>query len=208
LLQDIGIRTTFGRNPDGAQCVSLADFIGPNEANSAASLQAEQRFLALGGQIPQCTGPTGLPAIASTPTIEAARFWQQMDLPSLTPRIEPGKAIVGLRAYLETGGAPSVTDGGGTPFGPLTITATRSITVDWADGPGSTTGPYLGSGGSHPDGDIAWVYGRSGPRDVAVTQTWTATWSIGGATGTFTGRGTTSTLFGFPVEEVQAVRNR
>ena len=78
----------------------------------------------------------------------------------------------------------------------------------WDDGSGSTTGPHAGNGGPYPDGDIAWVYGRSGPRDVAVTQTWTATWAVGDASGTFTGRGTTATLFGFPVEEVQAVRNR
>lgn len=206
--QDVGLRAQYGRTPEGEQCISLVDFVGPDEANSGLTAQAEQLYLRALATTPPCPGPAGLPVIASTPVIEAARFWQQMDLPTLAPRINPGKAIVGLRAYLETGGAPSVTDGGATPFGPLTIAATRSVTVDWADGPGSTTGPHAGSGGPHPDGDITWVYGRSGPRDVAVTQTWTATWSIGGATGTFTGRGTTSTLFGFPVEEVQAVRNR
>jgi hypothetical protein len=131
-----------------------------------------------------------------------------MDLPELAPRIAPGRALVGLPAFLEAGGAATVTSGGPTPFGPLTITAERVLTVDWADGPGSVTGPHLGSGGPHPDGDITWVYGRSGARDVAVTQTWTARWSIGGAGGTFSGRGTTSTLFGFPVEQIQAVRDR
>ncbi len=131
-----------------------------------------------------------------------------MPLPDLTPKIDPGKALVGWEAFLETGGQPSVTTGGATPFGELTITATRTVTVDWDDGPDSVTGPHEGSGGPHPDGDITWIYGRSGARDIAVTQTWTATWSIGGAGGTFSGRGTTSTLFGFLVEEVQAVRNR
>ena len=206
--EDVGIRAEFGFTPTGDRCIRLVDFVGPNEANSSLTAQAEQLYLRSLANTMACPGPDGLPAIASTPTIEAARFWQQMDLPALVPRIEPGKALVGLRAYLETGGQPSATDGGDTPFGPLTIKATRTVTVDWDDGPGSTTGPHAGSGGPHPDGDITWLYGRSGPRDIAVTQTWTATWSIGGVGDTFSGRGTTSTLFGFPVEEVQAVRDR
>ena len=205
---DIGIRVAFDRSSDGAQCIRLVDFVGPGEATSTRTAQAEQVFLEALATTPQCQGPDAVPALASTPLIEAARFWQRMDLPELAPRIAPGKALVGLPAYLETGGAPTVTAGGPTPFGPLTITATRSVTVDWADGPGSVTGPHTGVGGPHPDGDITWVYGRSGDRDVAVTQTWTATWSIGPAGGTFSGRGTTSTLFGFPVEQVQAVRDR
>lgn len=208
LPEDVGFRAEYGRTPEGGQCIQLVDLVGPNEANSALTAQAESLYLQALATTPPCPDPVGVAAVASTPTIEAARFWQQMDLPTLDPRIAPGKAIVGLPAYLETGGAPSVTDGGDTPFGPLTITASRSITVAWDDGSGSTTGPHAGSGGRHPDGDITWVYGRSGPRNVAVTQTWTATWVVGDASGTFTGRGTTSTLFGFPVEQVQAVRNR
>lgn len=202
------MRTELGRTPEGEQCVRLVDFTGPDEANSAATSQAERRFLELSGTMPQCPGAEGLPAVASSPLVEAARFWQSMPLPDLAPSVQPGTALVGWQTFLESGGRSSVTAAGVTPFGPLTVTAERSITVDWDDGPGSTTGPHSGSGGPHPDGDITWVYGRSGPRDIAVTQTWTATWSIGGAAGTFSGRGTTSTLFGFPVEELQAVRNR
>lgn len=202
LAEDVGFRAEYGRTPEGAQCIRLVDLVGPNEANSSLTAQAESLYLRALATTPPCPAPAGAPAITSTPTIEAARFWQQMDLPTLDPRIAPGKALVGLAAYLETGGAPSVTDGGDTPFGPLTITASRSTTVAWDDGSGSTTGPHAGNGGPYPDGDIAWVYGRSGPRDVAVTQTWTATWAVGDASGTFTGRGTTATLFGFPVEEV------
>jgi hypothetical protein len=204
----VGIRVEYGRTPEGAQCISLVDVVGPNEANSGPTAQAEALYLRAIGTTPPCPAPVGVPVAASSPVVEAARFWQQMDLPALAPSIAPGRALVGLPAYLETGGAPAVTDGGDTPFGPLSITATRSITVDWDDGAGSTTGPHAGSGGPHPDGDITWMYGRSGLRDVAVTQTWTATWAVGAVSGTFTGRGTTSTLFGFPVEEVQAVRNR
>ena len=206
--EDVGYRVRYGRTPEGEQCVELVDLVGPNEANSAATAQAEARYLRALATTPQCRDAPPAAAVATTPAIEAARFWQQMDLPPLAPHIAPGRAIVGLPAFLETGGAPSVTDGGDTPFGPLTITATRSVEVAWDDGPGSTTGPHDGAGGPYPDGDITWVYGRSGPRDVAVTQTWTAAWAIGEATGTFSGRGTTSTLFGFPVDEVQAVRNR
>lgn len=205
---DVGFRVEYGRTPEGGQCIRLVDLVGPGEANSGATAQAEALYLRALGTTPPCPDPVGVPVVASTPAIEAARFWQQMDLPGLGPSIAPGRALVGLPAYLETGGATTVTAGGDTPFGALSITATRSVTVAWDDGPGSTTGPHAGSGGPHPAGDITWVYGRSGPRDVAVTQTWTATWAVGGASGTFTGRGTTSTLFGFPVEEVQAVRNR
>ena len=207
VLGDIGVRVSVGQAPTGEQCAQLTDLVGPGEAGSVASLNAEAQFLDLITFMPQCPG--SLAALtASTPVIEAARFWQSMDLPDLAPRIAPGKALVGLPAFLEAGGEVRVTSGGPTPFGPLTITADRAVTVDWADGPGSLTGPHAGSGGPHPDGDITWTYGRSGLRDVAVTQTWTATWSIGGTAGTFSGRGTTATLFAFPVEQIQAVRDR
>jgi hypothetical protein len=198
-------RLEFSSTPEGAPCVRLVT-VGADEGSGFGSADAEARFLTLVGTMERCPGSAE--AVTTTPLIEATRFWRTMSLPDLEPRIAPGRALVGWPTYLETGGEASVAAGADTPLGPLTITASRRTTVDWDDGPGSVTGPHDGSGGPHPTGDITWVYGRSGPRDIAVTQTWTATWRIGSATGTLGGRGTTATLAAFPVEQVQAVRTR
>ena len=210
--EDVGFRAEFGELQDGSQCIRLVDFVGPGEATSPATRSAEQLFLGSLATMARCTNPDGtpaaLPVLASTPGIEAARFWQTMPLPDPVPRIHPGRALVGWGTYLETGGQEVVEANGSTPFGPLAITATRTVTVDWDDGPGSVTGPHTGVGGPWPDGDITWVYGHSGLRDISVTQTWTADWSIGANTGTFTGRGTTATIDDFPVDQIQAVRTR
>lgn len=217
--EDVGFRTQLGQGAGGGQCVGLANVVGPGEASSLQTSQAEATFLRLIATMPQCTNPDGTAAVAAapgaatviivtTPAIEAARFWQAMPLPDLAPRIGPGTALVGWGTFLETGGEPVASAGGPTPFGPLAITATRTVTVDWDDGAGSVTGPHEGIGGPWPDGDITWAYQVSGPRNITVTQTWTATWSIGAASGTFEGRGTTATIADFPVDQVQAVRTR
>ena len=209
---DVGFRVAYEGLVDGGQCIKLVELIGPREASSRATSQAEAVFLRSLATIPQCTTPDGtpapLPALASTPGIEAVRFWQTMPLPDLAPRNHPGRALVGWGTYLETAGRrwwkptgppPSVPSPSPPPApSPSTGTTARDRSPD----------PTPASAAPWPDGDITWVYGHSGPRNIAVTQTWTADWSIGTNTGTLTGRGTTATITDFPVDQIQAVRTR
>jgi hypothetical protein len=130
-----------------------------------------------------------------------------VQLPQPRPNVDPGYAITGLRAYLETGNDTSHTfptiD---TVLGELSISATSTYTVDWGDG--STTGPHSSAGGKYPDGDISHVYRDVGIVDITVTQHWTASWSLAGQSGTITGLRSSGVIDDFVVREVQATRRR
>ena len=108
------------------------------------------------------------------------RFWQNVPLPEPSPQIQPGRAITGKFAYLETHGAPRPTPStqATTPFGPFHIVATGNYFVDWGDG--TTTGPHAQEGDPWPNGRITHEYLRVGTYDVVVTERWTATWTLRG----------------------------
>lgn len=128
-------------------------------------------------------------------------------LPEPQPNVDPGYAVTGLRAYLETGNStthtfPTIS----TVLGPLSISATSTYTVNWGDG--TTTGPHSTSGGKYPNGTITHVYGNTGVVDITVTQNWTATWSLAGQSGTISGLSSSGTIDDFVVREIQASRRR
>lgn len=91
-----------------------------------------------------------------------------------------------------------------TPLGDIRLDATAVYYVDWGD---AETGPHQGPGGPWPHGNISHVYTERGTYDVSVTEAWTVHWQVGGASGTLEVT-TEGTLPRFPVEQVQAVRNR
>ena len=127
--------------------------------------------------------PATGPGILDTPASFAARFWQNVPLPEPSPQIQPGRAITGKFAYLETRGTTSHTfDLATTPFGPLYIVATGNYFVDWGDG--TTTGPHSQEGDPWPNGRITHEYLRVGTYDVVVSERWTATWNFGAESGT------------------------
>ncbi len=135
------------------------------------------------------------------------RFWQDVPLPKPEPQIQPGRAITGKYAYLETRATTSHTfTQDDTPFGPLEIVATGRYYVDWGDG--TTTGPHPHEGGPWPDGRIKHEYLRVGKYDVVVTERWTATWHFGPESGTLNELRTAGRIDDFPVEQIQAVRYR
>lgn len=161
--------------------------------------QAAAGMISLG--MPYCPG-SAAPTV--TPAMWAVSYLRSIALPAPAPRIEPGRMLVGLEAFLETGA--SLTHGltePATPFGPASFTFTSVVTVDWGDG--TTTGPVASAGGAYPDGDLRHVYSTQGAYDIVVTQDWTATWQVGAESGTVDGLRTTGTLAGFPVEEREAV---
>lgn len=130
-----------------------------------------------------------------------------VQLPQPQPNVDPGYAVTGMRAYLETGNSTTHTfDPISTVLGPLSITASSTYTVDWGDG--TVTGPHSTSGGKYPDGDITHVYKDSAVVTITVTQNWTAQWSLAGQSGTITGLVSSGSLPDFAVREVQAVRKR
>ncbi|MPZ71914.1 MAG: hypothetical protein GEU74_01575 [Nitriliruptorales bacterium] len=142
-----------------------------------------------------------------TPQEIVERTIVNVRLPNPRPNIDPGYAITGMRAYLETGNRSTHRFNPiATVLGPLSITARSTYIVDWGDA--TITGPHATTGGKYPDGTITHVYQDSQLLDVVVTQHWTAHWSLAGHSGTIGGLRSSGALGDFAVREVQAVRTR
>ena len=142
-----------------------------------------------------------------SPTEVVERTIVNVRLPQPQPSIDPGYAVTGMKAYLETGNSTTHTfEPINTVLGPLTITATSTYTVNWGDG--EVTGPYSDSGGAYPNGRITHVYRHARAVDIVVTQNWTAEWSLAGQSGRISGLSSSGSLPDFDVREVQAVRRR
>jgi hypothetical protein len=147
----------------------------------------------------------GVPAPeAVNPAVLAAKFWETIPLPVPKPTVPPGYAITGKPAYLVTNGtvAPPAYQQQ-TVVGALHITAHGSYGVSWGDG--SVTGPYATEGLAYPNGNIAHTYDNVGTDTVRVTETWTATWSLGKAGGTLQALHTQGAINDFPIRQLQAV---
>ena len=152
-------------------------------------------------------GPRAAPLPPPPPGLVAEKTIVNLPLPVPDPEIDPGHAITGLRAYLETGDQRTHTWRSiPTVLGPLRVEATSTYTVRWGDG--TVTGPHGSTGGEYPDGDITHVYQRTGVVDVGVTQRWVARWWLAGETGTVDGLATSGAIENLRVREVQATRDR
>lgn len=195
----------LGADPaTGQQCVDTATRTFPSQAEATNfELAQEQRWRTLLEQYPPCPN-AALPQVS--PATLASVFWGEVLLPHPAPKIEPGWAMTGRLAYLETQAPLTQTFTRDTPLGPLAITATGEFLVDWGDG--TTTGPHKYAGEPWPDGRITHGYTRTGTVNVVVTERWQASWQLAGETGTLTALSTEGRLDGFVVREVQAVRNR
>lgn len=156
--------------------------------------------------LPPCPPSRTRPAPVD-PAALALQFWKTIPLPVPQPSIPPGYAITGKPAYLVTHGQTSpATYVFTTPIGLLKITAHGRYSVDWGDGSSPTwTGPYSTEGQPWPQGDITHTYEFVGSYNVLVTEGWSATWALAGASGTLGGLRTTAEVAGFPVQQVQAV---
>lgn len=134
----------------------------------------------------------------------AASFWFEVALPHPVPRIAPGWAITGKRAFLEVGMPLETKFEQATPLGPLLIDASASISVDWGDG--TRTRAARTAGGPWPDGDLTHTWTSSGTVDVVVRAHWTARWTLGPYRGSLDRISTAATLERFVVREVQGLR--
>ena len=156
--------------------------------------------------LPPCPRTHSQPAPVD-PAALALQFWKTIPLPVPQPSIPPGYAITGKPAYLVTHGqtapAPYVFT---TPIGLLRITAHGRYSVDWGDGSTPAwTGPYSSEGQPWPQGDITHTFEFVGSYNVLISEAWSATWTLAGASGTLGGLRTTATIAAFPVQQVQAV---
>ena len=133
----------------------------------------------------------------------ARRYWEEVVLPQPRPEIDPGRAITGKLAYLETNGQTRTIYTNSTIFGPLEIIATGTYMVDWGDG--ETSGPHTLEGKPWPDGHITHEYEHVGSYDIVVTEKWTATWRLGGESGVLRELETEGQINDFPVQQLQAV---
>ena len=181
-------RPVLSQDLDGNTCVDIVTERIGRDPTMTEDLEAEMQFMRLVRVYPICPDAE-IPT--TTPTMEAASFYEQIDLPVPVPYVQPDALPVGFEAFLETGAPTSQTYGPiETPFGPLTLTATAQVYVDWDDPHDDVDGehgPYAGQPGAHPDGDITHVYQYHGIYDIAVRYAWTANWSIGDITGTIEG---------------------
>ena len=84
--------------------------------------------------------------------------------------------------------------------------AKGSYTVDWGDG--TQSGPHSFEGKPWPEGQITHDYLNVGSYDIVVTERWTATWRLGGESGSLRTLQTTGRIDDFPVEQLQAVITR
>lgn len=142
------------------------------------------------------------------PSVVAASYWSThgQDLLAVPrPYIAPGDALTGLPGYLETGAPLAQQFAASTPLGPLGITAHGTFLVDWGDGQSAT---YTTSGGPWPTGTITHTWATIGTYYVSVTENWTATWALGGASGTLTELHTRGAIPAFQARQLESVRNR
>lgn len=155
-----------------------------------------------GGDYDACPGNTVDPAQL------AQDFWLGTDIDPPAPTADPGRALVGLKTYLEVGGPGGIDLS--DPTGVISISGSPTYTIDWGDGgPTYTTAdrglPYPGG-----PGEITHVYSNAATVTITVTATWTGTWSV-----TLPGVGTSTGILpaitrvssvSLPVDQVQAVR--
>lgn len=200
-------RPVLRPHPDGGTCLDTETVRLGREPSATEDFNSEMQFLRLLRSYSICPDAV-LPT--TTPQIEAAAFLERVALPTPQPHVAPGRLPVGFRAYLETNAPTTQTFTTDTPFGPLVLTATAEIYVDWDDPHDDIDGwegPMSGQPGPYPDGGITHLYQYDGLYQIAVRYAWTATWSIGDVSGTIDGVETTGTYPapGFEAYSRQAV---
>ena len=173
----------------------------------AISMTSAGTILSLYEQCPAGEGETVPPSVLAQ--VEVLRFWRTKPVPVMELEIDPGWAITGLRAFLETGAesVPATVLSVPTPVGTAQLDITANYVVDWGDG--SAIESYAHMGGPWPDGRISHVFTDAEDVTVAATQVWSGTWRVtdgaaAGASGVLPELPVDASL-DLPVEQVQAV---
>ena len=139
------------------------------------------------------------------PQIVLDTIWNwthQTTVATPNPHVQAGKAIPGLLTYLETGMNLHLNETITSPAGPLHITGTATLTINWGDG--ETQTGITTPGAPYPDGQLTHHYPNSGNYDITVTANWTIHYNLAGTIGVIPLQ-TTGTLPAFPVRTLRAV---
>lgn len=208
------ITPTVSTLPDGTICFAITATPEPTAAAAwTASGGMDLTWLFLVSSFPACPRAVAGATAAGAPvppSAVAGSFWSahgQDLLARPRPHIAPGWALTGKLAYLQTGSTFIQHFDHATPLGTLSIEARGTVVVDWGDGTG-WQGPYAVPGAPWPSGTITHAWDGQGRYDVTVAEDWSATWSLQGQSGSLSGLRTVGTLPGFPVRQLEAVRNR
>jgi hypothetical protein len=100
-------------------------------------------------------------------------------LPDAAPSFQPAQGgLVNLPTLFAAGEPESVTT---EPFQVLgfTVVVTATAHWDWTFDRGVEQG-FDKPGGAYPNDDVSWTYASAGERDVSLTTTWDATFTIDG----------------------------
>ena len=139
------------------------------------------------------------------PQIVLDTIWNwthQTTVATPNPHVQAGKGIPGLLTYLETGMNLHLNETITSPAGPLHITGTATLTINWGDG--ETQTGITTPGAPYPDGQLTHHYPNSGDYDITVTANWTIHYDLAGTIGVIPLQ-TTGTLPAFPVRAIRAV---
>jgi len=185
-------------------CIDFVREIVPGGAIGLRGREAEERALELIALYDVCPGIQRPPA---SPSAIARQVVEEFLPAPPTPEIDPGYAIAGKTAYLETkGNLHPPTQTRATPLGDIDVTFTGQYRVDWGDG---TTETFTTEGEPWPTGRITHTYTHVGYYNVVVTIEWTARWRIATTTGEITnGLASVARIDNFEVRQLQAVRDR
>ncbi len=201
---DILYRPEVVQGADGNLCVIFRREVFPGAADSRQASDAEFLTMRLTRNYPLCQGQVRPPP---GPATVAREVIEHIDLPAPAIEIDPGFAITGMKAYLETKGTlhpePYVRP---TPLGEISVDADGEYVVDWGDG--TPAKRYGFEGLAWPEGRITHVYTHIGHYDVVVTVEWVAQWAIGERRGTVSDLRTSDRIADFEVRQLEAVRNR
>ncbi|HEX7167975.1 MAG TPA: hypothetical protein VF230_13440 [Acidimicrobiales bacterium] len=190
---------------DEGFCLTFRRETFEGAADSQRFEEAEDRMLDLLHDYDPCPGVQRPPA---SPRAIAREVVEEFLPPPPRPEIDPGYAITGKPAYLETNGNLTPTpERRPTPLGDIDVTFTGTYRIDWGDGTPIETHPTEGA--PWPAGTIAHTYTNTGTYDVVVSIAWTATWRIADTTGIITDNLTSTAIIdNFDVRQLQAVRDR
>ncbi len=189
-----------GTDPSGQPCVTATWLTSPTPFSDGVRTDTASVNAAIAATgNPPCPGTAG-----PSPLDIVLSHLSEHGPPDPEPSVPSGYGITGLEAIIVTDTTPTTWRDGihDTLFGPLALTGTAAISVDWGDG--TTTGPHDQPGRPFPDFNIWHVYTDLAVVDIEVTYTWTIRWSFGTASGTvvLTRRGTVEN---FEIVDVQSV---
>ena len=190
------------------------------ERNAVTDRWVEDRLTLDYVIIPACSSIPGTPGTPGTPADPGETLLGLVEdqLPRPTPTISGGRAITGLRSWVDLGRpgtwelVDSVEDFGA--LGDLAVTATGAVTavIDWGDG--TVTEHVATAGGGYREGepgpgDVTHTYVDTGSRTISIVDTWELTFRVEGIAAPITLSATLDPVtFDVGVTEVRSVGSR